>query len=121
MPNEACTIKADLKGKLQYKSSVLSLNVRPHKVVQTAKGLINNSALYKEGIALCEKWQNSQKSDFDNSVHDKSVILRFTPYFEKAKRDLFAMIRQLGPATLFCSFCRNTVDTSSKSSSKTSW
>lgn len=26
------------------------------------------------------------------------------PYFEKAKRDLFAMIRQLGTATLFCSF-----------------
>ena len=25
------------------------------------------------------------------------------PYFEKAKRDLFEMIRQLGPATLFCS------------------
>ena len=26
------------------------------------------------------------------------------PYFEKAKKDLFAMIRQLGPAALFCSF-----------------
>ena len=26
------------------------------------------------------------------------------PYFEKAKKDLFAMIRQLGVATLFCSF-----------------
>ncbi|XP_078349889.1 uncharacterized protein LOC144634728 [Oculina patagonica] len=26
------------------------------------------------------------------------------PYFEKAKKDLFAMIRQLGAATLFCSF-----------------
>jgi len=26
------------------------------------------------------------------------------PYFETAKKDLFAMIRQLGPATLFCSF-----------------
>ena len=26
------------------------------------------------------------------------------PYFEKAKRDLFAMICQLGPASLFCSF-----------------
>ena len=26
------------------------------------------------------------------------------PYFEKAKKDLFVMIRQLGPATLFCSF-----------------
>ena len=61
-----------LKRKLQYKCSVLSLNVRPHKVVQTAKWLINNSALYKEGIALCENWQNSQESSFDNSVHDKS-------------------------------------------------
>ena len=26
------------------------------------------------------------------------------PYFEKAKKDLFAMIRQLRPASLFCSF-----------------
>ena len=26
------------------------------------------------------------------------------PYFEKAKKDIFAMIRQLGAATLFCSF-----------------
>ena len=26
------------------------------------------------------------------------------PYFEKAKKDIFAMIRKLGPATLFCSF-----------------
>ena len=26
------------------------------------------------------------------------------PYFEKAKKDLFALIRQLGPASLFCSF-----------------
>ena len=30
--------------------------------------------------------------------------LRGSPsYFEKAKKDLFAMIRQLGPASLFCS------------------
>ena len=26
------------------------------------------------------------------------------PYFEKAKKYIFAMIRQLGPASLFCSF-----------------
>jgi hypothetical protein len=26
------------------------------------------------------------------------------PYFEKAKKDLFAMIRQLEPSSLFCSF-----------------
>ena len=35
--------------------------------------VLNNSALYKEeGIALWENWQNSQESDFDNSVHDES-------------------------------------------------
>ena len=40
------------------------------------------------------------------------TALRGSPrYFEKAKKDLFAMIRQLGPATLFCSF----------SSAKTQW
>ena len=26
------------------------------------------------------------------------------PYFEKNKKDFFAMIRQLGPAAVFCSF-----------------
>lgn len=31
------------------------------------------------------------------------------PYFEKAKKDLFAMIRQLGPATLFCRSYRKKV------------
>ena len=65
-------IKVNLKRKLQCKSSALSLNVRPHEVVQAAKWPITNSALYKEeGIALCENWQNYQESDFGNSVHDK--------------------------------------------------
>ena len=45
LPNEARTIKVTLKGKLLYKSSALSLNVRPHKVVQAAKWLIKNSTL----------------------------------------------------------------------------
>ena len=37
------------------------------------------------------------------------------PYFEKAKKDIFAMIRQLVSASLFCSFfCRNTMDSSSQ-------
>ena len=69
LPKEAYTLKVNLKRELQYKSSALSLNVRPHKVVQAEKWLINNK---EEGIALCENWQNSQESDFDNSVHDKS-------------------------------------------------
>ena len=36
LPNETATIKVNLKRKLQYKSSALSLNVRPHKVMQAA-------------------------------------------------------------------------------------
>ena len=32
------------------------------------------------------------------------ALLGSPPYFERAKKDIFAMIRQLGPATLFCSF-----------------
>ncbi len=40
--------------------------------------------------------------------HDGYKFLRALrgsqPYFEKAKKGLFAMIRQLGPASLFCSF-----------------
>ena len=73
LPNDAYTIKVNLKRKLHCKSSALSLNARPHKVVQAANWPINNSALCKEeGIARCENWQNYQESDFDNSVHDKS-------------------------------------------------
>ena len=33
LPDETGTIKVNLKRRLQYKSSALSLNVRPHKVV----------------------------------------------------------------------------------------
>ena len=32
LPNEACSIKVNLKRKLQFKSSAFSFNVRPHKV-----------------------------------------------------------------------------------------
>ena len=46
--NETGTIKVKLKRRLQYKSSALSLNVRPHKVIQAASWLMENSDLYKE-------------------------------------------------------------------------
>ena len=37
------------------------------------------------------------------------------PYFEKAKKDILAMIRQLGSATLFCSFSfAETMDSSTE-------
>ena len=57
LPDETGTIKVNLKRKLQYKSSALSLNVRPHKVVQAANWLINNSSLYKEeDISFNQNW-----------------------------------------------------------------
>ena len=48
---ETGTIKVNLKRKLQYKSSAMSLNVRPCKVLQAANWLRTNSSLYKyEGV-----------------------------------------------------------------------
>ena len=60
LPDETGTIKVNLKRKLQYKSSALSLNVRPHKVVQAANWLLNNSSLYREeGITFNPNWLNN--------------------------------------------------------------
>ena len=57
LPDETGTIKVNLKRRLQYKSSALSLNVRPHKVVQAANWLVNNSNLYREeGISFNQNW-----------------------------------------------------------------
>ena len=47
LPSETGTIKVNLKRRLQYKSSALSLNIRPHKVVQAANWLVTNSTLYR--------------------------------------------------------------------------
>ena len=53
LPSETGTVEVNLKRKLQYKSSAMSFNVRPHKVVQAAHWLTSNSDLYKdEGVAL---------------------------------------------------------------------
>ena len=57
LPSETSTIKVNLKRRLQYKSSALSLNVRPHKVAECAKWLVNNGDLYKEeGISFNDSW-----------------------------------------------------------------
>ena len=55
LPQESGTIKVQLKRRLQYKSSALSLNVRPYKILQAANWLATNSALYREqGVSFCE-------------------------------------------------------------------
>ena len=53
LPRLTGTIKVQLKRRLQYKSSALSLNIRPNKVIQAAAWLVNTSPLYQdEGILL---------------------------------------------------------------------
>lgn len=70
--NETGTIKVKLKRRLQYESSALSLNVRPHKVIQAARWLMENSDLYKEeGIILNRDWQSSFIDNAPGSDRDE--------------------------------------------------
>ena len=60
LSDETGTIKVQLKRRLQYKSSALSLNIRPHKVMQAAAWLVNTSPLYEgEGITIDQNWLRS--------------------------------------------------------------
>ena len=60
LPDETGTINVQLKRRLQYKSSALSLNIRPHKVMQGAAWLVNTSPLYGgEGITINQNWLRS--------------------------------------------------------------
>ena len=54
--SEAGTIKVNSKRKLQFKSSALSLNIRPYKAVQAANWLMSDSHLYKD--VFNSKWAN---------------------------------------------------------------
>ena len=56
LPSDTGTIKVNLKRKLQYKSSALSLNIKPHKVIQVANWLVNNSSLYKQEGIINQDW-----------------------------------------------------------------
>ena len=83
LPHDTGTIKVNLKRRLQYKSSALSLNVRPHKVVQAAQWLVDNSSLYREeGIKFNDTWLESMpnvlltvdQEHMENNVNDLSDI-----------------------------------------------
>ena len=51
------TIKVQLKRRLQYKSSALSLNVRPNNVMPAAAWLVNTSDLYRDqGVTFDQDW-----------------------------------------------------------------
>ena len=77
LSHETGTIKVQLKRRLQYKSSALSLNIRPHKVMQAAAWLINTSSLYQEqGITLDQTWLTSiePKTVSDNYCNENTNI-----------------------------------------------
>ena len=80
LPRETGTVKVNLKGKLQCKVSVLSLNGRPQKIVEGGIWLVNNSSLYKdEGIVFNQDWvtnYNEQISqhDIDDSECDQQSV-----------------------------------------------
>ena len=75
-PNDTSTIKVNLKRRLQYKSSALSLNVRANKVAEAAKWLVNNGNLYKdEGITFNDTWLEDNSNTqmlFDDSDNDQT-------------------------------------------------
>ena len=71
LPSETATIKVNLKRKLQYKSSALSLNVRPHKVVQEADWLMRDSSLYKdEDKTINPQWANQYDKEIEQQNMD---------------------------------------------------
>ena len=77
LSHETGTIKVQLKRRLQYKSSALSLNIRPHKVMQAAAWLVNTSSLYQEqGITLDQTWLTSigSKTVSDNYCNENTNI-----------------------------------------------
>ena len=53
LPSEAGT-KINLKRKLQFKSSALSLNIKPYKVVEAANWLMSNCDIKMKGLFLTE-------------------------------------------------------------------
>ena len=73
LPSGTCTIKVNLKRRLQYKSSAVSLNIRPNKVIEAATWLISNSDLYKEeGVVLSEQWITTYNEELLSQVENDS-------------------------------------------------
>ena len=79
LPSETSTNKVNLKRRLQFKISALSLNVRPYKVVQAANWFISNSSPYRqEGITLNQNWGTQYIDNClidDSNIEDKNQLL----------------------------------------------
>ncbi|CAB4003438.1 ATP-dependent DNA helicase PIF1 [Paramuricea clavata] len=76
LPQDTGTIKVQLKRRLQYKSSALSLNVRPNKVMQAAAWLVNTSELYQEqGITFDQHWLSYFDVTTPNSDNENITVV----------------------------------------------
>ena len=122
--NESQTIPIKLKRRLSYQHHYQFQNVRPKKVLDAVKYLVGTHDLFKhEGMEVQNSWlddTNSQCSGHEDWTEDYRYLSKLMhldegfrvlknlrgspPYFEKCKKDLFAMICQLGTPTWFCSF-----------------
>ena len=75
LPQESGTVKVQLKRRLQYKSSALSLNVRPYKILQAANWLPTNSTLYREqGVSFSEDRISSYNVNLPQSETDSEDL-----------------------------------------------
>ena len=85
LPDETGTIKVQLKRRSQYKISALSLNIRPHKVMQAAAWLVNTSPLYEgEGITVDPK----VVKEMELLRNECTLNLCFTPLYMLENTDL---------------------------------
>ena len=91
--NESQTIPIKLKRKLSYKHHYLFQNVRPRKVLEAAKYLVETSELFQnEHIEVQENWPNNINSapsehdnweEFVNSSTDQIDELHFSEPIEE--------------------------------------
>ena len=71
------TIAVKLKRRLCYKNSVFSENIRPHKIIEALKYLINTSDLYKDhNINIDYEWLKLFNNNNTNNIEKKIQIIK---------------------------------------------
>ena len=77
------TIAVKLKRRLCYKNSVFSENIRPHKIIEALKYLINTSDLYKDhNVNINYEWLklfNNNKNKNDTKKNNKKIEETYSP------------------------------------------
>ena len=100
LPQESGTIKIQLKRRLEYKSSALSLNVRPRKILEAANWLANNSELYRDqGVSFSEDRIASYSRNLSQNETKSEDLLQATTCNEQM-RDV-SNVEEAGKETNF--------------------